>query len=82
MLGDADQGLLAGVMAQLARARTRRRGQHWPMMTAQEVDGPAHGLVAVFPDGSFLYLPDPGFTGTDSFTYASATARSAARPAR
>jgi VCBS repeat-containing protein len=30
---------------------------------------PAHGTVTVNPDGTFTYLPNPGFSGTDSFTY-------------
>jgi hypothetical protein len=30
---------------------------------------PRHGHVYLFPDGSFNYTPDPGFTGTDSFGY-------------
>lgn len=28
-----------------------------------------HGSVVLQPDGAFLYTPDPGFTGTDSFIY-------------
>jgi VCBS repeat-containing protein len=30
---------------------------------------PSHGLVTLNPDGSFLYVPDANFNGTDSFTY-------------
>ncbi|HLX47114.1 MAG TPA: tandem-95 repeat protein [Streptosporangiaceae bacterium] len=30
---------------------------------------PAHGTVTVNPDGTFTYLPNPGFSGTDSFQY-------------
>src|SRR5690606_28338262 len=30
---------------------------------------PAHGSVTVHPDGSITYTPNPGFTGTDTFTY-------------
>ncbi|HYK33489.1 MAG TPA: tandem-95 repeat protein [Streptosporangiaceae bacterium] len=30
---------------------------------------PAHGSVTVNPDGTFTYLPNAGFSGTDSFTY-------------
>ncbi len=30
---------------------------------------PAHGSLALNSDGSFLYIPDAGFTGADSFTY-------------
>jgi len=32
---------------------------------------PSHGTISVFNtnDGSFTYIPDSGYTGTDSFTY-------------
>jgi len=30
---------------------------------------PAHGTLSLADDGGFTYTPDPGFTGTDSFTY-------------
>jgi VCBS repeat-containing protein len=30
---------------------------------------PAHGTVAVQPDGSYTYTPATGFSGTDTFTY-------------
>jgi hypothetical protein len=30
---------------------------------------PPHGSATINPDGSFSYTPDPGFFGTDSFTY-------------
>ncbi len=30
---------------------------------------PANGAVTLNPDGSFSYLPNPDFNGTDSFTY-------------
>src|SRR5690606_9641709 len=32
---------------------------------------PQHGQLDVFPDGAFTYTPDPGFQGTDRFTYRS-----------
>jgi Bacterial Ig domain/FG-GAP-like repeat len=38
-------------------------------LTAAEVSGPAHGSLTVNRDGSFSYRPDPGFSGTDSFSY-------------
>ena len=38
-------------------------------LTAVLVDGPAHGTLTLNPDGSFEYVPDPGFHGTDYFTY-------------
>jgi hypothetical protein len=30
---------------------------------------PASGAVSLSPDGSFAYTPNPGFSGTDTFTY-------------
>lgn len=30
---------------------------------------PANGTVVVNPDGTVTYTPNPGFTGTDTFTY-------------
>ncbi|GAA4443172.1 hypothetical protein GCM10023156_00020 [Novipirellula rosea] len=33
------------------------------------VTNPANGTVSVQPDGQFGYTPNPGFVGTDSFTY-------------
>jgi hypothetical protein len=30
---------------------------------------PTHGAVSIHPDGSFQYLPQPGYVGTDSFDY-------------
>ena len=34
--------------------------------------GPQHGTLALNPNGSFVYTPDAGFAGTDSFTYVAA----------
>ncbi len=33
------------------------------------VAGPAHGKLDLHPEGEFTYEPDPGFSGTDVFTY-------------
>ncbi|RJS04828.1 hypothetical protein XnspCFBP7698_00750 [Xanthomonas sp. CFBP 7698] len=33
------------------------------------VDGPLHGSVVRQPDGTFLYVANPGFHGEDSFTF-------------
>ena len=38
-------------------------------LMANLLDGPANGSVNVQPDGSFLYAPNAGFYGTDTFTY-------------
>ncbi len=39
------------------------------ILTAALNRGAPHGNVDVNPDGSFVYTPDPGFVGTDSFLY-------------
>src|SRR5690606_21887170 len=39
-------------------------------LTALLLDGPDNGTVTLSVYGGFEYAPDPGFTGTDSFTYA------------
>ena len=33
------------------------------------VSDPSHGTVSIHPDGTVTYTPEPGFDGTDSFTY-------------
>lgn len=38
-------------------------------LTASLADPPAHGLTTVNGDGSFTYVPTPGYTGADSFAY-------------
>ena len=36
---------------------------------AADNEGPDHGSVTMAPNGSFTYVPDANFYGTDSFTY-------------
>ena len=38
-------------------------------VTATSFSSPAHGSLSVSLDGSLTYVPDAGFTGTDTFTY-------------
>ena len=38
-------------------------------LTAIWVTDPSHGTLALNPDGSFTYIPDINFNGTDTFTY-------------
>jgi hypothetical protein len=38
-------------------------------LSAVLLSAPAHGTFAFAGDGSFTYVPDEGFLGTDSFTY-------------
>ncbi len=38
-------------------------------LTALKVTGPANGTLALDADGSFVYIPDAGFDGLDTFTY-------------
>ena len=39
-------------------------------LTAILLTPPLHGTVVLAADGSYVYTPEPGFVGTDSFTYA------------
>lgn len=39
-------------------------------LTAALVDSTSHGTIDVNADGSFTYVPDANYNGTDSFTYA------------
>lgn len=38
-------------------------------LTAALVSGPGNGTLSLNADGSFSYVPNPGFSGADSFTY-------------
>ncbi len=38
-------------------------------LTVTLVDGPKNGTVTVSADGSYIYTPNPGFFGMDSFVY-------------
>ena len=40
-----------------------------PSFSASKVSDPLHGTVVVNADGSFTYVPDATFAGSDSFTY-------------
>src|SRR5688500_1814913 len=39
------------------------------VLTSHLVTGPAHGTLSLVTNGSFIYTPNAGFTGSDSFTY-------------
>jgi hypothetical protein len=45
-----------------------KRGEPAMATTVLETP-PAHGTVAIKPDGSFIYTPKSDFTGSDAFTY-------------
>jgi hypothetical protein len=51
------------------------------MITVAAATQPAHGKLALRPDGSFSYTPDAGFTGTDSFTYTITSGGATSAPA-
>ncbi|WP_169789876.1 Ig-like domain-containing protein [Actinoplanes subtropicus] len=44
-------------------------GQDGRTVVPLRVGRPAHGTAVLNPDGTVTYVPDPGFAGTDSFTY-------------
>lgn len=67
----ADDG--ARTVAGTAVARDARHGllgnDRGTGLTAALDRKPAHGTVTIRPDGSYVYTPATGFTGTDRFTY-------------
>jgi hypothetical protein len=40
-----------------------------PTLSATLVGPPRHGTLSLYADGSFSYVPEPGFRGTDFFAY-------------
>jgi alpha-tubulin suppressor-like RCC1 family protein len=38
-------------------------------LTAVKVSDPAHGTAVLVPDGGFVYVPQPGYSGEDNFAY-------------
>ncbi|WP_165252755.1 Ig-like domain-containing protein [Paludisphaera soli] len=50
-------------------------------LSAALVGGPANGVVALGPGGSFVYTPAPGFVGVDRFTYRANDGRSSSNVA-
>jgi serine/threonine protein kinase len=58
LLKDTSQGLLAN-----------DRNVDMAILSVALGTGPAHGLLKLNNDGSFTYVPESGFNGTDTFTY-------------
>jgi hypothetical protein len=50
-------------------------------LTASLVDQAANGSVTLMPDGSFTYVPNVGFVGQDTFTYAASDGTDTTTPA-
>ncbi|MDQ3980302.1 MAG: cadherin-like domain-containing protein [Actinomycetota bacterium] len=50
-------------------------------LTAAKASDPEHGSLTLNADGSFLYTPQIGFTGTDSFTYRASDGAAQSAPA-
>jgi len=50
-------------------------------LTAVLVTGPANGRLTLAPGGAFVYTPDPGFSGSDAFTYRADDGRGGTAPA-
>ena len=44
-------------------------GQDRRPVSLARIGRPQHGTAVINADGTVTYVPDPGFTGTDSFTY-------------
>ncbi|MCG8648772.1 MAG: Ig-like domain-containing protein, partial [Pirellulales bacterium] len=50
------------------------------LLTASLQAGAANGTVSLQTDGSFVYTPNPGFVGTDTFTYQASDPSAGATP--
>ncbi len=50
-------------------------------LTTTLAAGPSHGTLALQADGSFTYTPNPGFVGSDSFTYTASDGNLTSNPA-
>ena len=66
---DGAEGLMANDVGQPGRIDTQELKVDQEFFSLPEHIAPANGTLTVFDDGSFHYTPNPGFTGTDSFTY-------------
>jgi hypothetical protein len=51
------------------------------VLTAIVAHAPAHGRLELRPDGSFVYVPERGFAGTDSFRYVASDGTASSAPA-
>ena len=49
--------------------------------SASLVTAPAHGQLTLYADGSFSYLPNNGYTGTDTFSYTATDGHATSAPA-
>ena len=67
-VGHAGQALTVGPAQGLLANDSDPDGDPLSAVVPQET-GPSNGLLALGADGSFLYTPDPGFVGVDTFTY-------------
>lgn len=66
---EVDQALTVSALLGLLSNDTDADGDS---LVAKLATSPAHGTLSIFnDDGSFNYIPDPGYEGPDSFTYRS-----------
>jgi hypothetical protein len=62
-----------GTLAEHARQGVLANDGGGPLQLISHTD-PSHGSLTLKPDGAFEYVPQSGFTGTDTFTYTVANA--------
>jgi len=72
-----DQDLYVGTPGVLTGANDA----YGDLLSASLVTGTANGTLTLFMDGSFTYIPNPGFVGMDSFTYEAGVAEPNSVPA-
>jgi hypothetical protein len=57
------------------------RPEGWSSLVTTQSTSPGHGTVALAPNGGFIYTPEPGFAGVDTFTYRAYDGFSVSAPA-
>ncbi len=65
----ADGSQLVGLLTTSPNVLTNDIDPEGGQFVAVLTGGTTHGTVELAPDGTVSYTPDPGFFGTDSFTY-------------
>ena len=74
-----DQALAIPAASGILAHATDRDGDP---LTAVLLSGPSHGVLALQPDGSFVYTPQAGFSGADSFLVEASDGDLASTPIR
>lgn len=68
-LPDTFTGLQDTPLSSITSILSNDTGPLGAVLNSVLASAPSHGVLDLLPDGTFSYIPDPGFVGTDTFTY-------------